>query len=133
MRHDLPFALSLLRLVLALLVGGSILGCVVAFAVFVGDSSRGGSGDWHGLIAGLALLALFVIVPVMLAAGALLWLIRRSPVTGAKLAVASGLCLCLLSLLIASALGTTTARWFLVAGLTIAVLGAVGVGQLRRR
>jgi hypothetical protein len=71
----------------------------------------------------------------MLAAGALLWQLGRSPVAAAHLTVVAGLGLCLFSFFsffIAPALGMAAARWFLATGFPIAVLGAVGIVQLRR-
>jgi hypothetical protein len=131
-RQDLPFALNFLRLVLALLMVGCILGALVAVALVVGGSSMAGSGEGHGLITGLALLGLCVIVPVLLAVGALLWQLGRSPVAAARLTVVAGLALCLFSLFIAPTLGMSAAGCFLGVGLPISVLGAVGAVQLRR-
>ena len=123
---------KLLRLLLAFLLVGCTLGSLMAVAVVAGESSRDGSGESYGLLTGLALVGLCLIVPVMLVAGALLWQLGRSPVAAAHLTVVAGLGLCLFSFFIAPALGTAAARWFLATGFPSAVLGAVGIIQLRR-
>ncbi|MEJ7634886.1 hypothetical protein [Aeromicrobium sp.] len=128
-RQDLPVALSLLRFLLTFLVAACILGLAgVAAVFFVLSSDRG--GVWDAFLADLALLAGLVILVVMVVAGMTLRLIRRSPVTGASFAVAYGVGLCLVSLVVALALGSIIAGGFLLAGLPVATLGAIGLAQL---